>query len=114
MKKLPWELQRESVYFEPILVMAGSNWGFSFEIYILLGLYWATWGVCAALQKIFGQLDAYMYVGLILARYLGPSAHIGSFQGYVGPIWGHMQVYSATWTIMLRSWLAKAISSQIY
>ena len=55
----------------------------------MLGLYWATLGLCSALQHI-GSVGG-LYVGLSL----GPSGHIGSFQGYVGPIGvlGHLEGY---------------------
>ena len=62
---------------------------------LFLGLCWATWGVCAALQKI--RSVGWLHVGLMLAPYLSPcwvisrlcSAYLGSYTS----IFGHLEDY---------------------
>ena len=78
--------QRENdvikIHLECILglacVMSGQVGGFVWQFTILLGLYWATSGLCSALQHI-GSVGG-LYVGLILAQV----AILGHFKAMLG------------------------------
>ena len=77
------------MYFGPILRHVRVKLGVLFGN---LRFCWAYIGPLRAYVRpynVFGQLE-----GLSWA-YLGPSGHIGSFQGYVGPIWGHVRKKNA-------------------
>ena len=64
--------------------MSGSSWGFCLAIYDFVGLILGHFG------PMFGPTTYWVSWRAICWAYLGPSGHIGSFQGYVGPIWGHV------------------------
>ena len=66
-------------------VMSGQVGGFVWQFTILLGLYWATSGLCSALQH---KLEGYM-LGLSWPKY-------GSFQGYVGGLCSALQTYGGS------------------
>ena len=65
--------------------MSGSSWGFCLAIYDFVGLILGHFG------PMFGPTTYWVSWRAICWAYLGPSGHIGSFQGYVGPIWGHVR-----------------------
>ena len=64
--------------------MSGSSWG-CLAVYDFVGLILGHFG------PMFGPTAYSVSWRAICWPYLGPSGHIGSFQGYVGPIWGHVR-----------------------
>ena len=79
-------------------VISGSSWGFCLAIYDFVGLILGHFG------PMFGPTTYWVSWRAICWAYLGPSGHIGSFQGYVGPIWGHVQVFGpATYWVSWRA-----------
>ena len=80
--------------------MSGSSWGFCLAIYDFVELILGHFG------PMFGPTTYSVSWRAICWAYLGPSGHIGSFHSYVGPVWGHVVAYWATWRAMLRSWRA--------
>ena len=74
----------------------GQVGGFVWQFPILLGLYWATSGLCSALQHI-GSVGG-LYVGLILAQVaiLGHFrlcwAYLGSCAGVLGHLEGYVEI----------------------
>ena len=70
-------------------VISGSSWGFCLAIYDFVGLILGHFG------PKFGPTTYWVSWRAICWVYFVPSGHIGSFQGYVGPIGvlGHLEGY---------------------
>ena len=60
--------------------ISGSSWGFCLAIYDFVGL------ILGHFRPMLGPATYWVSWRAICWAYLGPSGHIGSFQGYVGPV----------------------------